>query len=193
MQISFPLIIGSVLLSGAAAAAAPAHPPVSVADLEARRAAAFERADTDGNGLVSAAELDRATAQHRRHPGGPPRGPGRPADPAAAAALDAEVFDALDANGDDVLSREEFSSDALRAAHASSRREARFARLDTNGDGQLSLEEFPPVHLASRDTNGDGMISEDEWPRRGPGPQGGPMDGPMHGGPGRPGPADGAH
>jgi Ca2+-binding EF-hand superfamily protein len=72
-------------------------------------------------------------------------------------------FEALDANGDGQVTREEMQEQHSR----------RMLQADTNGDGQLSLQEIE-AHAAARaaehagrmmerrDANGDGLLSADE-------------------------------
>ena len=72
-------------------------------------------------------------------------------------------FEQIDANGDGVLTLEEFQAQAS----------ARFSESDTNGDGQLDVEELTAASerersrmieplIERKDTNGDGMLSMEE-------------------------------
>ncbi|SFP03392.1 EF-hand domain-containing protein [Tranquillimonas alkanivorans] len=112
---------------------APAGPP-----------AAFTRLDTDGDGTVTAADLEARAA---------------------------ERFAAADADGNGTLDAAELV--AWREAREQERRiawaEQRVARLDTDGDGVLSPEELPgagegPVRmLRMMDADWDGAVSADEF------------------------------
>lgn len=77
-------------------------------------------------------------------------------------------FEALDANGDGVVTRDE-----VQARAADRRGPGPLARADTDGDGQLSLGELQAVRpeltveqFNRLDRNGDGLIGADERPRR---------------------------
>jgi len=99
----------------------------------------FERADGNGDGVVT-----RAEAQAYRQ-----------ADQAG-----------LDANRDGFVSFEEMK--AFREAKREQRARDRFTRLDDNGDGRVSLAEFNERFnrlFDYLDRNGDGAISQDERPR----------------------------
>jgi len=104
----------------------------------------FSAVDTNGDGLLTMAELE---------------------------AVGAARFTAADTDGDGALSVEEIV--ALRDADASARAERRASRmlnrLDENGDGVLQMEEMaetrPPLdRMFERvDTDEDGAISEAEF------------------------------
>jgi len=79
-------------------------------------------------------------------------------------------FEQIDANGDGVLTMEEFQSQAS----------TKFSETDTNGDGQLDVEELTAAAerersrmierlMERKDTNGDGMLSMEEMSPRDPG------------------------
>ena len=79
-------------------------------------------------------------------------------------------FEQIDANGDGVLTLEEFQNQG----------QAKFAETDTNGDGMLSADELTEAAarqraqmierlIAAKDTNGDGMLSLEEMAPRNPG------------------------
>ena len=109
----------------------------------------LERADSDGDGMLSLQEMQ-----------------------AAHSARAAEKFEKLDANADGLI-----SDDELEAAHAE-RRDKRKARrggahgiekFDGDGDGYVSLTEFTDVHtgrlqqrFTELDANADGVLTEDE-------------------------------
>ena len=107
----------------------------------------FDRGDTDKNGVLDAAELQKLAAAQAassagespdRRGGGPGRGPGRggfgPPDAA---------FNALDVNHDG-----EISSDEM--AHAS----VSLASLDRNGDGWITEDEVRPAPGEGRGPDG---------------------------------------
>ncbi|MGB2817109.1 MAG: EF-hand domain-containing protein [Burkholderiaceae bacterium] len=102
----------------------------------ARAQFAGRRMDADGNGLVSREEA-------KNFP------------------MLAQNFDAIDANKDGQLSRDE-----MRAYHEAHRGEG-WARLDTNKDGMVSREEAKAAPRLSAnfdalDANKDGQLSQDE-------------------------------
>ncbi len=79
-------------------------------------------------------------------------------------------FEDIDANGDGVLTLEEFQN----------RAQAKFDETDTNGDGFLDVEELTAAAARERarmierlmerkDTDGDGMLSMEEMAPRDPG------------------------
>jgi hypothetical protein len=92
-------------------------------------------------------------------------------------------FNAIDANHDGVITKEEIAAaqaKALQQAQAAEdqRMEAEFKKLDTNKDGQLSFAEFkaaaPALRvgesadqmLASLDANKDGKVTKQEYEAR---------------------------
>ncbi len=180
---------GAALLGGAAilAAATPAafaapdqnqHDrfPITVEEIDARRAEVFARTDSNGDGLISAEEFAAAElpkrsrgGQHKRRGGGYR---GEPTEEMSAersekrAAMEESLFHSLDADGDGVISRDEFSREAMAEARKATRRTQMFERADVDGDGYLSPDEFPPRRMANLDANGDGEITRDERPER---------------------------
>ena len=83
----------------------------------------------------------------------------------------AERFAAADANGDNLLSAEEFEAfaEAEQARRRAERRAKRFAKLDANGDGVITAEEHASAadermaRMFERvDADGDGVITEAE-------------------------------
>ncbi len=104
--------------------------------------AMFERFDTDGDGLVTRAEIE-ATRDAR--------------------------FEDLDADGDGSVTEEEFTASAVERARA--RAAEAFARLDVDGDGVLSEDTLAARGGSSKrlermfsriDANGDDAISPEE-------------------------------
>lgn len=75
---------------------------------------------------------------------------------------DQRLFDRLDLNNDDRLSRSELQE---LADDRRDRREERFETLDENGDGRLSRAEWPGQTdgFARLDRNNDGFLSLREW------------------------------
>ena len=148
--------------------------PISVAELDARRAEVFANVDSNGDGLISAEEF--AAAEMPRHPrGGHHKRKGQRDERGAPTeemitergeAMEENLFHSLDADNDGVISREEFSTEAMQEARRASRKTQIFERSDSDGDGFLSPDEFPPRRLSSLDANGDGEITRDELPDR---------------------------
>ncbi len=104
----------------------------------------FEQLDTNGDGFITAEELQARAA---------------------------ERFSGIDANGDGVITKEELAAHA--EAQGNSRMskgiERMLSRMDANGDGQLSVDEMKPKTDRSAkmiekfDTDGDGKISKAEF------------------------------
>ncbi len=105
----------------------------------------FSKADTDGNGMLSRAEFEKAMPQL------------------------AGKFDSIDANKDGQLTRGELS--AWKKAHRAERQARaaeRFKHADTDGDGAISRAEAEKnaPRLAQKfdliDSNKDGKLTQDE-------------------------------
>lgn len=108
---------------------------------------AFDTADADGDGRISAAEAEALG----------PAGSG-------------DRFAMLDTDSDGYITRDELRNlpGAIRE-----RRGELFAQADTDGDGALSLAEIQAVRpgitaeqFSRMDANGDGLLSPDERPGR---------------------------
>jgi len=114
--------------------------------------ASFKANDTNGDGVLSAAELAAAEGkgmQQRLK--------------AVRAKMDAE-FTKLDTNKDGVLSREEFMAAAPQTA-GTPNGAALVSQLDKNKDGKVTSDEFRAPILArfdKMDTNHDGVLSATE-------------------------------
>ena len=172
---TYGILLGglSLMLTGLLHAAPDSNRAISVDELETRRAEIFQTVDSDADGLVSAAEF--SAHEPRFHPGSRPERKGHDGhrgvpDPAASdeqrhahrAELDTLLFQALDRDGDGVLSDTEFSQAELAQARRTLMKERAFARLDRDGDGFLSADEFPPDRLSRLDTDADGIITHEE-------------------------------
>ena len=71
---------------------------------------------------------------------------------------DAQAFDNHDADGDGVLSQEEYDGATSQA----------FKNFDKNGDGQITPDEMPATPRAQKtfqamDKNGDGVVTQQEF------------------------------
>ena len=110
-----------------------------------RSAGQFNKADTDGNGKLSRAEVEKALPQL------------------------AGRFDQIDADKDGQLSRRELSAwKKARRSERQAKAAERFKHADTDGDGAISraeAEQHAP-RLAKRfgqiDSNKDGKLTQDE-------------------------------
>ena len=97
---------------------------------------AFERLDSNGDGVISEDEMETRRADR---------------------------FDFADDNNDGEITKEEFSSAAQRRREEM--RNRRFSEADTDGSGGISLEEFTAQaaeRFAEMDKNGDGQLSAEE-------------------------------
>lgn len=167
------LRIGAALTLAACATSAlarPPQPPIDVAELEARAAESFASADTDGDGLITVEEFSTMEQPSRRSEGrkarpGRERGSQEGSDEQRSArrqAFSDQLFDQLDTDGDESLSRQEYSAASQRAARESLGKQRMFERLDADDDGVLTIDEFPPSRLARLDSDGDGTITAEE-------------------------------
>lgn len=149
-----------VALAADAFAAAPRERfPIDLEALRAKEAAAFEAADADRDGAVSAAEFAASDGPRIRQRHAGKRG-------GSAHVFDGRNFDLGDADSDGALSREEF--EALPEARRAARAQRLFEHLDDDGDGGLSKDEFPSRadRLAALDADGDGMLTREEMRQR---------------------------
>ena len=123
--------------------------PVAASSSFARGVDLFRKADADGNGVLSRAEVEKSLPRLARR------------------------FDAIDANRDGNLTREEIRNWS-RAARGYRRESARakfqeyFNKADADGDGALSRSEaergMPRIarKFDAIDTNHDGKVTPDE-------------------------------
>jgi Ca2+-binding EF-hand superfamily protein len=130
------------------AVAAPQSPDVLRAAFIATMDAEFRRRDTDGNGTITRAELERFEGA---------------AAFAAAQLQNRDLFRRLDADRNGMLSPGEFA--ALVGAPAAPDVSAQMSRLDGNRDQQVSLIEYRAATLAGfdrLDTDHDGIVTAAE-------------------------------
>ena len=165
MSIRF-LSLGALIALGSApalATAAPAAAPAGAKPATAHPATRaglinglngnFQAIDTNGDGTLSAAELQTAEAKVQQQ---------------RLAALRTRIeseFTKLDTNKDGVLSKTEFMAAAPQSAGAAPNGANIVAQLDKNKDGKVSAEEYRGPVLArfdAIDTNKDGTISDAE-------------------------------
>jgi Ca2+-binding EF-hand superfamily protein len=93
---------------------------------------------------------------------GPGMGPHFGMTDAQLQTFNADLFKALDTDGNGQLSPTEFAK-AHDTMHTMMKKQA-FVRFDTNKDGVLTKDEFPPFakEVAAMDTNGDGKVTREE-------------------------------
>lgn len=153
VSVPFAGLVALGLAVPATSAQAPASQTLPTrATLVKSADANFKAADTNGDGVLSAAELTAAETKGLQQ---------RLA--AVRARLDAE-FTKLDTNKDGQLSRAEFMAAAPQSA-STPNGAALLAQLDKNKDGKVTPDEFRAPVLArfdAIDTNHDGTISATE-------------------------------
>lgn len=154
------LALAAAGMSAALALAAPgdSRTPMSAEQKAARQAEVFAAADTNGDGRIDIAEFEVFEPPRAHHPA-PPHG-ARPAPMGphgeSPADWDAEIFAALDVNGDGMLTVEEFSTAKEQSIRHKMRKDAAFEQMDTNESGYLEPDEFPPAAMRGMDANGGG-------------------------------------
>ena len=166
MQTKVILGIGALGLTLAASAfARPHHPqlPISIEEAQSRTQELFSAADSNADGDLTREEFAAAKLPHGpRHRGPHPFGA---MGEEHREAIEAELFDTLDVDGDGMLSRAEASRENRQAARRAAMKQRAFARLDADGNGVVSQEEFAQrlERLRALDENADGEVSRDEF------------------------------
>jgi Ca2+-binding EF-hand superfamily protein len=138
----------------------------SVSEMKQRHAERFNRMDADKDGQLTQEEMQAGRQDRRmggfggRGLGMRPRGPGGPGGPGA-------MLQGADANRDGVVTREEFTAQAL----------DRFQQLDANRDGRVAADELQAARpqfggrrgggrFAMLDADRNGSISRAEFDLR---------------------------
>ncbi len=165
----YALTAAFLLAAAAVAAQAGERHPMSIAALEAKFEERFAAIDADGDGMILPPEWRSAA-------GRPPnaillswRSTFRPHCVRSKDGDASRAFDRIDADGDGVISRDEFAAKRdARGGRAGRERRAMgrppFDHLDANEDGVVSQDEFnaPLERLRALDANGDGQLDKAE-------------------------------
>ncbi len=186
INLRIPLWAATLFCAAAVPAVLAAHHgphdarfPIAIAEVEAKTTSRFAAIDTDQSGSVDLAEFEAAPspmrgergpggmgkhARKRAHAAGMTEGPRRDRWEALRAAVEAEMFALLDADGDGAVTEAEFAAGKTRENRHLARKRAMFKQLDADNDNLLTLEEFPnpAARLREADTDGDGLVSKDE-------------------------------
>lgn len=120
---------------------------------DAPRGPAAMKADTDGDGRISRAEAEAASAQRN-----------------------AQWFDKVDSDNDGYVTTEELNQarkawQGKRRGDMKAKMDKRFSEADVNGDGKLSLDEaqakMPKLaeRFSALDADKDGLLSKEELAR----------------------------
>jgi len=140
------------------------HGTMDVNKMKERGAKVFAMVDTNGDGEITdieflAAETPRGGGHRMRHGKGH-HGPRMTQ--AQQQTFEADLFKALDTDGNGELSAAEFAK--VHETMQTMMKKNAFVRLDSDGDGVLGKDEFPPFpqRMAAMDTDGDGTVTRDE-------------------------------